>query len=32
MRGHWRYLEHDWTAKPGTFIYEPAGELDALIR
>jgi 2,4'-dihydroxyacetophenone dioxygenase len=26
MRGHWRYLEHDWVAKPGTFIYEPAGE------
>ena len=25
MRGHWRYLEHDWVAKPGTFIYEPAG-------
>jgi hypothetical protein len=20
MRGHWRYLEHDWVAKPGTFI------------
>jgi 2,4'-dihydroxyacetophenone dioxygenase len=19
-------LEHDWIAKPGTFIYEPAGE------
>ena len=23
MRGHWRYLEHDWIAKPGTYIYEP---------
>ena len=26
MRGYWRYLEHDWIAKPGTYIYEPAGE------
>src|SRR5437660_953726 len=23
MRGYWRYLEHDWIAKPGTYIYEP---------
>ena len=22
MRGYWRYLEHDWIAKPGTYIYE----------
>src|SRR5258708_5512682 len=26
LRGNWRYLEHDWIAKPGTFIFEPAGE------
>jgi hypothetical protein len=26
MGGHWRYLEHDGIARPGTFIYEPAGE------
>ena len=31
MRGRWRYLEHDWVAKPGTFIYEPAGEAHTLI-
>jgi len=31
MRGHWRYLEHDWIAKPGTFIYEPAGEAHTLV-
>ena len=31
MRGHWRYLEHDWVAKPGTFIYEPAGEVHTLV-
>jgi len=21
LRGHWRYLEHDWIAKPGTYIF-----------
>lgn len=31
MRGRWRYLEHDWIAKPGTFIYEPAGEAHTLV-
>lgn len=31
MRGHWRYLEHDWVATPGTFIYEPAGEAHTLV-
>src|SRR6476659_4510880 len=31
MSGHWRYLEHDWIAKHGTFIYEPAGEAHTLV-
>src|SRR5207248_11183371 len=31
MRGHWRYLEHAWIAKPGTCIYEPAGEAHTLV-
>ncbi len=31
MSGNWRYLEHDWIAKPGTFIYEPAGEAHTLV-
>ena len=31
MRGYWRYLEHDWVAGPGTFIYEPAGEAHTLV-
>ena len=31
VQGHWRYLEHDWIAKPGTFIYEPAGEAHTLV-
>lgn len=29
--GHWRYLEHDWIAKPGTFVFEPAGEAHSLV-
>lgn len=31
LRGNWRYLEHDWIAGPGTFIYEPAGEAHTLV-
>lgn len=31
IHGWWRYLEHDWIAKPGTFIYEPAGEAHTLV-
>ena len=31
LRGNWRYLEHDWIAAPGTFIYEPAGEAHTLV-
>jgi hypothetical protein len=27
LRGYWRYLEHDWVAKLGTFIYEPGPTL-----
>ena len=31
ISGKWGYLEHDWVAKPGTFIYEPAGEAHTLV-
>ena len=31
LKGNWRYLEHDWVAGPGTFIYEPAGEAHTLV-
>lgn len=31
IRGKWRYLEHDWVAEPGSFIYEPAGEAHTLV-
>ena len=30
LKGSWGYLEHDWEAREGTFIYEPAGETHTL--
>jgi|SRR5687768_12126137 len=30
IAGHWRYLEHDWIARPGTFVFEPPGEAHTL--
>ena len=24
-QGSWRYLEHDWVATPGSYVFEPAG-------
>ncbi len=31
LKGRWHYLEHDWVAGPGAFIYEPAGEAHTLV-
>jgi hypothetical protein len=31
LRGKWRYLEHDWIATPGTYIFEPPGEAHTLV-
>ena len=31
IKGAWRYLEHDWTAKAGSFVYEPPGEIHTLV-
>jgi 2,4'-dihydroxyacetophenone dioxygenase len=31
LKGTWRYLEHDWVAIPGTFLWEPPGEAHTLI-
>lgn len=31
LDGEWGYIEHEWTARPGTFIFEPAGETHTLI-
>jgi anti-sigma factor ChrR (cupin superfamily) len=31
LRGSWHYLERDWVARPGTFIYEPPGDIHTLV-
>jgi quercetin dioxygenase-like cupin family protein len=31
IRGAWRYLEHDWVAHQGSFVYEPPGEIHTLV-
>ena len=30
IKGRWKYLEHDWTAEEGSFVYEPPGEVHTL--
>jgi quercetin dioxygenase-like cupin family protein len=30
IRGRWHYLEHDWVAEEGSFVYEPPGEIHTL--
>ena len=30
IKGRWRYLEHDWVAQEGSFVYEPPGETHTL--
>ena len=29
-QGRWKYLEHDWIAEEGSFVYEPPGEIHTL--
>ena len=31
IKGSWRYLEHDWVAEEGGFVYEPPGEVHTLV-
>lgn len=31
LKGYWRYAEREWVAKPGTFIFEPPGDIHTLI-
>jgi quercetin dioxygenase-like cupin family protein len=31
LKGKWRYLEHDWVAEQGSFVYEPPGEVHTLV-
>ena len=30
IKGRWKYLEHDWVAEEGSFVYEPPGEIHTL--
>ena len=30
IKGRWKYLEHDWTAEAGSFVFEPPGEVHTL--
>ncbi len=31
IRGSWRYLEHDWIAQEGSYVYEAPGETHTLV-
>src|SRR5215213_7098924 len=31
IRGSWHYLEHDWIARAGSYVYEPPGEVHTLV-
>ena len=31
LKGSWRYLEHDWTATTGSYVFEPPGETHTLV-
>lgn len=31
LKGRWRYLEHDWEATEGAYVYEPPGETHTLV-
>ena len=31
LKGRWRYLEHDWEAREGGYVFEPPGETHTLV-
>lgn len=31
IQGAWRYLEHDWVARQGDYVFEPPGEVHTLV-
>jgi quercetin dioxygenase-like cupin family protein len=31
IRGEWLYLEHDWVARAGSYVFEPPGETHTLV-
>jgi len=30
LRGRWKYLEHEWVAETGSYVFEPPGEIHTL--
>lgn len=30
LSGSWHYLEHDWVARPGSWVWEPPGDVHTL--
>lgn len=30
LKGSWRYLEHDWVAEAGSYVWEPPGDVHTL--
>ena len=30
LKGKWKYLEHDWVAETGSYVFEPPGEIHTL--
>jgi len=31
LSGSWRYLEHDWVARPGDYVFEGPGDVHTLV-
>ena len=31
LKGRWQYLEHDWIAEAGSYVFEPPGEIHTLV-
>lgn len=31
VKGSWRYLEHDWVAEAGSYVFEPPGDIHTLV-
>jgi 2,4'-dihydroxyacetophenone dioxygenase len=31
LQGNWYYVEREWKAKPGTFVFEPPGDIHTLV-
>lgn len=31
LKGSWRYLEYDWVAQAGSYVFEPPGDIHTLV-